>query len=47
MDWQIKEHDKYTEWFEGLDEDLQDEILAVVGLLKQEGPNVSSLCRYD
>ncbi|MGL5077073.1 MAG: type II toxin-antitoxin system RelE/ParE family toxin, partial [Waterburya sp.] len=28
-------------WFESLEENLQDEILAVVGLLEREGPNLS------
>lgn len=41
MEWQIEEHEKYTEWFEVQDEALQDEILAVVGLLKREGPLLS------
>ena len=41
MDWQIKEHDKYTAWFDKLDEELQDELLAVVGLLHREGPLLS------
>lgn len=41
MDWQVKEHSHYTEWFEQQEEDLQDEILAVVGLLKREGPLLS------
>jgi hypothetical protein len=41
MEWQIKEHDKYTQWFDTLEEDLQDEILAAVGLLHREGPLLS------
>ena len=41
MEWQIKEHDQYTEWFDTLAEELQDEILAVVGLLHREGPLLS------
>ena len=41
MDWQVEEHSQYTEWFEAQEEDLQDEILAVVGLLKREGPMLS------
>ena len=41
MEWQIKEHDQYTEWFDALEEDLQDEILAVLGLLQREGPLLS------
>jgi hypothetical protein len=41
MDWQVEEHDQYTVWFEKQEEDLQDEILAVVGLLKREGPKLS------
>jgi hypothetical protein len=41
MDWQVEEHDQYTEWFEEQEEDLQDEILVVVGLLKREGPKLS------
>lgn len=41
MEWQIEEHEKYMEWFEVQEEALQDEILAVVGLLKREGPLLS------
>jgi hypothetical protein len=41
MKWQIEEHKQYTEWFEGQEEELQDEILAVVGLLQREGPKLS------
>ncbi len=41
MDWQVEEHSQYTDWFEEQEEDLQDEILAVVGLLKREGPMLS------
>jgi hypothetical protein len=41
MKWQIEEHQQYTEWFEAQDEELQDEILAVIGLLEREGPNLS------
>jgi hypothetical protein len=40
MKWQIEEHKQYTEWFEGQEEELQDEILAVVGLLQREGPKL-------
>jgi hypothetical protein len=38
MEWRIQEHESYSEWFEAQEEGLQDEILAVVGLLKREGP---------
>jgi hypothetical protein len=41
MKWQIEEHKQYTEWFEAQEEELQDEILAVVGLLQREGPKLS------
>jgi hypothetical protein len=41
MNWRIQEHEQYTEWFEDQEEDLQDEILAVVGLLNREGPMLS------
>jgi hypothetical protein len=41
MNWHIQEHEQYTEWFEDQEEDLQDEILAVVGLLNREGPMLS------
>ncbi len=40
MKWSIKEHEEYSQWFESLFEELQDEILAVVGLLVREGPNL-------
>lgn len=40
MKWSIKEHGEYSQWFELLEENLQDEILAVVGLLAREGPNL-------
>jgi hypothetical protein len=41
MNWQIIEHVQYTQWFEEQEEGLQDEILAIVGLLKCEGPTLS------
>jgi len=41
MKWSIKENREYSQWFESLFEDIQDEILAVVGLLEREGPNRS------
>lgn len=41
MNWHIDEYEKYTEWFEAQEENLQDEILAVVGLLQREGPMLS------
>jgi hypothetical protein len=40
MIWIINEHEEYSKWFELLAEDLQDEILAVVGLLEIEGPTL-------
>jgi hypothetical protein len=40
MKWSIEEHREYSQWFESLEENLQDEILAVVGLLEKEGPNL-------
>jgi hypothetical protein len=41
MKWHVEEHGQYTEWFEEQAEELQDEILAVVGLLQREGPTLS------
>jgi hypothetical protein len=48
MKWQIEEHKQYTEWFEGQEEELQDEILAVVDLssAKRRSKALSSLCGY-
>jgi hypothetical protein len=40
MKWLIEEHEEYSQWFESLEENLQAEILAVVGLLAREGPNL-------
>lgn len=40
MKWQVKEHEAYTRWFDMQEEGLQDEILACVGVLTREGPNL-------
>jgi len=40
MKWSVKEHEEYTRWFEMLEEGLQDEILARVGVLSREGPRL-------
>jgi len=41
MEWQVQEHEEYAQWFEAQEEDLQDEILAVVGVLTRVGPSLS------
>jgi len=41
MKWQVEEHKEYTQWFEAQEEGLQDEILAVVGVLTRVGPSLS------
>ena len=41
MTWQVKEHKEYKQWFEAQQEGLQDEILAIVGVLARVGPSLS------
>lgn len=40
MTWQVKECEAYTSWFETHSSELQDEILAKVGVLRREGPGL-------
>ncbi|WZP00857.1 type II toxin-antitoxin system RelE/ParE family toxin [Isosphaeraceae bacterium EP7] len=40
MDWDVLFDDEFAEWFETLDEDLQDEIIARTNLVKQCGPRL-------
>ncbi|MGO9466981.1 MAG: type II toxin-antitoxin system RelE/ParE family toxin [Isosphaeraceae bacterium] len=40
MEWDVLFDEKFAEWFEALDEGLQDEILAHVRLLRQFRPNL-------
>jgi hypothetical protein len=40
MDWVVEEHESYSSWFAEQDKNLQDEILAVLILLKREGPTL-------
>ena len=38
MPWEVELTDECLGWYEGLDEDEQDSVAAVVGLLEAEGP---------
>jgi hypothetical protein len=40
MEWDIRFDDEFLAWFEELDEELQNEILAHIALLRERGPNL-------
>ena len=40
MEWDVEFDDGFAAWFDGLDETLQDEILAHIVLLRERGPNL-------
>lgn len=40
MSWTVRFHDAFEGEFEGLHEDVQDEILSLMGLLKEFGPRL-------
>jgi hypothetical protein len=41
MEWKVFFDDEFKVWFEALEQGLQDEIWACIGLLKSRGPNLS------
>ncbi len=40
MDWDIKLNAKFAKWFDPLEGNVQDEILATMSLLREVGPEV-------
>ena len=40
MEWEVEYTDEWEWWFQELDEDAQDAVAAVVGLLEQLGPEL-------
>jgi hypothetical protein len=44
MEWEVLFDEAFTTWFQGLAEDLQDEILAHVVVLRERGPQLGRPC---
>lgn len=40
MSWVVDFHDEFVSEYDGLDEDVQDELLAIVEVIKKEGPHL-------
>jgi hypothetical protein len=40
MEWTVENTDEFKEWWDGLSEDQQDDITAIVNLLETQGPQL-------
>jgi hypothetical protein len=40
LSWVVDLHDEFVSEYDGLDEDVQDELLTIIEVLKKEGPHL-------